>query len=315
MRTLVDASCLRGAQPTGVPNAVRELLRVNAFGLTGSIELATYGSQPPSEAEREAAPYPWNHVRLPSKAMHALCGSGLFSFERLFGRADRLFFPNLNIVGKPRLPYGLLIHDLSFLLHPPWFSPKTRAWHLAVRPARLIRGADTIFTLSPWTKQDIVALLGVPETRIRTVPLPIAQEKPLVTTQRPIPHPYFLLLGAADRRKNADIVRIAYARFRATHPNHRLVLAGCAIPVDEPGIVSLGYLSDADKATWMAHARALLYPSWYEGFGIPPHEAAMLGVPTIAAGNGALAQTCPPGTVLLPAHVPSAWHQALEGFA
>ncbi len=314
MRTLVDASCLRAAHPTGVTNAVRDLLRTNAFGLVGEVALATYGWQPPSEAERRSLPYPWVHARIPSKAMHALCGSGALSFERLFGKADRLLFPNLNIVGKPRLPYSLLVHDLSFLLRPQWFSWKTRLWHAAARPIRLITGADRLFVLSEWTRRDLVELIGIPEARITRVSLP-ASEKRTVEVPRPIAEPYFLLLGASDKRKNAEVARRAFDAFRTSHPHHRLVLAGNAEKKEGPGVISLGYLTPDERERWLAHAQALLYPSWYEGYGIPPHEADALGVRTIAAGNGAIAETTPAGVTLLPAHLPNLWRQALERHA
>lgn len=315
MRTLVDASCLRGERPTGVTNAVRELLRVNAFNLEGTIELATYGWHPPSDAERTAAPYPWRHVRLPSKVMHALCGSGLLSFDRLFGGADRLFFPNLNIVGRPRRPYDLLIHDLSFLLHPPWFTRKTRTWHALARPRRLISEAQRLFVLSEWSRHDLIDLLGIPAQRITRLTLPVPRKTDRTPLPRPLAEPYFLLLSGADARKNALVARLAFQEFRLTHPNHRLVLAGMDEPVREAGVLSLGYLTDEERTRWLAHAKALLYPSWYEGFGLPPHEAAALGIPTIATGTGALAETAPAETVLLPSHVPHLWLHALERFA
>ncbi len=314
MRTLVDASCLRAAHPTGVTNAVRSLLQTNAFGFTGEVELATYGWRPPSEAERHGLPYPWRHVRIPSKAMHALCGSGAFSFERLFQNVDRLFFPNLNIVGTPRLPYGLLIHDVSFLLRPQWFTWKTRLWHAAARPRSLISGADTLFVLSEWTRRDLIELLRVPEERITRVTLPTSKKR-TAAAPRPVAEPYFLLFGASDKRKNAEVVRQAFAAFRQSHPDHRLVLAGNAEKKEGPGVISLGYLSPDERERWLAHAQALLYPSWYEGYGMPPHEASAFGVHTITAGNGAVAETAPPGVTLLPAHLPHLWQQALERHA
>lgn len=314
MRTLIDASCLRGSQPTGVRAAVQELLKTNVFGLEGTIELATYGWNSPTESEKKALPYPWRHVRIPSKAMHALCGSGLWSFDRLFTDADRLFFPNLNIVGRPRLPYDLLVHDLSFLIQPTWFSSKSRAWHALARPQALISGAERIFVLSEWSKQDLMSLLHLPEERLHLVTFP----KPtlhLNKRPRPLPEPYFLLLSAQDQRKNADVARLAFQEFAKTHPEYRLVLVGMHKPSADVQILHVPYASDEERSTWLAHAQALLYPSWYEGFGLPPHEAATLGTPTIAAGNGVIAQTAPSGTILLPAHIPSLWQAAMERVA
>ncbi len=248
--------------------------------------------------------------------MHALCVSGLFSFERLFGKADRLFFPNLNIVGRPRLPYTLLVHDLSFFIQPRWFTPKTRAWHAFARPRALISEAETLFVVSEWSKLDLVQLLGVPMRRIQRIPVPLPVERgKKEPSLRPIPEPYFFLLSAADERKNASVARLAFQAFRDTHPRHRLVLAGTTERINEPGVRSLGYLPEHERRRWLEHAQALLYPSWYEGFGLPPHEATAVGIPTIASGSGVLAETCPPGTVLLPPHLPSAWQGALERFA
>lgn len=310
MRTLIDGSCLLDPHPTGVTIAVRQLLKEGRIPIEGEARIVSYGMEAPSQAQREIVSIPWNHRLVPSKLIHALCGSGLRSFDRLFGPTDRLLLPNLNIVGIPRVPYDLLVHDLSFLIHPWWFSAKMRAWHRLARPRTLIKHAERLFAVSEWTKQDLMQYLDIPEERITVTEIPV---HPLTrnTEPRPLAEPYFLLLSAQDDRKNARCVEIAFLEVLKTHPHAKLVLIGKRGASLHPNIIHYPYLSPTERTTWLQHATALLYPSWYEGMGIPPQEAAMLGVPVFASGSGVVARTAPKGASLLPPHRPELWKSAM----
>lgn len=310
MRTVIDGSCLLTPHPTGVTIAVRALLNEKRIPLDGDVEIVSYGVCPPTSAQTKSVSLPWNHKRVPSKFLHAVFGSRLTSFDQFFGKMDRLFLPNINIIGIPRVPYDLLIHDLSFLIHPWWFSLKMRAWHRLARPRKLIEGAERVFAVSEWTKQDLMRYLHIPEKRITVVdiPVPLVQKN---SQPRPLAEPYFLLFSAHDERKNARCIEIAFLELVKTHPCTKLVLIGKGDVPSHPNILHRPYLNNTDRVTWLEHAAALLYPSWYEGMGLPPQEAAMLGVPVITSGMSATARTAPAGSIFLSAHRPEQWKNAM----
>ena len=78
------------------------------------------------------------------------------------------------------------------------------------------------------------------------------------------------------------------------------------------GCVRLNRPADVAVNTLMKYASAFLYPSWYEGFGIPLHEAAWFGTPCIASTSGALSETAPKGTLFAPPFKPQLWTDALR---
>ncbi|MBP7005660.1 glycosyltransferase, partial [Patescibacteria group bacterium] len=298
MRTCIDGSCFLTPHPTGVTIAAQALLRSGQLDIEGG-EVVSYRLEPPTTEQKAQLPFSWTHKRVPSRLIHALCASGVSSFDRLFGPMDRLFLPNLNIVGTPHVPYDLLVHDISFLLQPSWFSLKTRIWHTCARPISLMRGADRLFTVSEWTKRDLVEVVKIPEERINVIDI-IPTSSLIVPQPRPISEPYFLLFSAHDERKNAAVARIAFDAFSHDFPTWKLVLVGAKGPSHTKNVLHLPYLAPQEHERWLQHAAALLYPSWYEGFGLPAHEATHRHIPVLAAGNDALAETAPTGTVLLP---------------
>ena len=315
MRTLVDGSCLIDAKPTGVTVAVRALLHAGRLPIEEDATIVSYSSAvSASDALAIAGTIKYTHHRIPSRLVHLLCASGITSIDRLFGPADRLFLPNLNIVGIPRIPYDLLVHDLSFLIHPWWFTRKQRLWHRLTHPKKLIQRADKLFVLSEWTKQDLIHFLQIPPEKIHKLELPVTPPS-ITSEQRPIDAPYFLVFSAQDKRKNVSCVEIAFTEFVKSHPEWKLILVGMDGASIHPSIIHKPYFNDNDRTAWLKHATALLYPSWYEGLGLPPHEAASLGVPVFASGHGSITQTVPTTTTLLPPHRPEAWLQALISIA
>ncbi len=313
-RVLVDGSCLIDPRPTGVTMAAFELLRTRVILPGDDVEIATYAVRQPISLRIKGLGFRWRHRTIPSKLIHALCSSGLTSFDRLFGPTDYVVFPNLNIVGIPKTPYALLVHDLSYLIHPWWFSLKTRLWHQLARPKTLIQKADRLFAVSEWTKRELISYLSIPEGRITVVDVP-STVLSKAATPRPLASPYFLLMSANDTRKNADVAVIAFLEFVKTHPNWKLVLVGRTGTPAHPNIIHHPYLKAEERTSWIQHAAAMLYPSWYEGLGLPPREAIELGTRCLASGIGSTTSTAPDGTTFLPPHRPEYWTEAMERVA
>jgi glycosyltransferase involved in cell wall biosynthesis len=309
MRVLFDARSLVEPNGGGVSRVGRELLSAFVATTSDEIILATTGSQKPdlsafirNEHVRHI------HLSLPNKFWSLLVLLGLTALDREIekrvGKIDVVFLPNVGFIGKLRRTYVLLVHDLSFLLEPRWFSFKTRWWHHAVRATRLIKDATRLLAVSETTKIDTVKLLSVPAERIDVIPLGISFEKKDNNDSRMASEKkYALALGANDPRKNAATATEA-VRLLKTIPRFKDVELKLLGNGSRP--------SDEELTELYLNASAFLYPSWYEGFGLPLHEAATFGVPCIASFAGALPETAPKGTVFVDPTKPHHWAKALQ---
>lgn len=327
MRCLIDGRVFLDRFPGGVTRVAEALIpAMMEVGGQDEFVLATTGvgvgarsSHPlidPGTGERTSPLRGSIHRSVPNKFVAFATWTRLTSFDRLIpGNFDVMFLPNLEMVGRPKTPYVLLVHDLSFLIEPRWFSAKTRLWHRVARAKELIRGADALLAVSERTKEDLVRLLNVPAERIRRIPLGLTNSSPNPSSPEEgnsgVPlGPYFLLLGGNDPRKNAACAMKAFEELRKT-VDVRLIVVGAGFK-PALGVTYVPRPTDAALRELMRGAAALLYPSWYEGFGLPLHEAAAFGTPIIASTAGALPETAPMGTMFAPPFKPHLWVQAMR---
>ena len=134
------------------------------------------------------------------------------SGRKKVGKIDAIFLPNLGFVGRIAMrPYILLLHDLSFLIEPRWFSLKSRLWHKAISAKRCIQNAAHLLAVSETTKRDAMRLLNIPEERITVIPIGFSLPSPAThysldrggrDKPAPTPNKYILALGGNDPRKN-----------------------------------------------------------------------------------------------------------------
>jgi glycosyltransferase involved in cell wall biosynthesis len=260
---------------------------------------------------------------LPNKLVAFLTWTGLSSFDRLFRNehADVLFLPNIEFVGRPALPYALLVHDLSFLIEPRWFNWKMRIWHKVVKPRVLIKNASALFTVSETSKHDLMRLLGIPAERITVIPMGLDETEPTdelrmtnyelrdETDNRnskfEIRNSRFILcLGANNHRKNTECVIAAHTELikQEKYKDVKLVITG-SLECPRP--------SYPDLFALMRDASVFCYPSWYEGFGMPLHEAARFGTPCIASTASSLPEIAPQGTRFASPAKPQHWLEAI----
>lgn len=310
MRILVDARPITDRTQGGVGRVSRFLVETHAAAYPDDeLVLVTTGS------ERPAPPDPLGstpnvrhlHLRVPNKCWSTLSWIDAVSFtreaERRAGRCDAAFFPNIGFLGRLTTPSVLLLHDLSFLIEPRWFTKRQRWWHRAVHAKRLIRDASCLLAVSETTKRDAVRILGIPEERIAVIP--VGPTLSVIPAEAGIPpERYALALGWSDRRKNAKTAQAAVDILRRdpAFADVRLIVIGR--DVIRP--------TDAELASLYANAAVFLYPSWYEGYGLPLHEAASFGTPCIASTSGALPETAPRGTIFANPAKPHHWAEALR---
>jgi glycosyltransferase involved in cell wall biosynthesis len=179
--------------------------------------------------------------------------------------------------------------------------PGTFPWHLRWRFARRYRrsaqAADRVLTLSQSTWRDVSKFYGVPAGRLRVVyPAPDPSFRPQGPASEEVAEararvglgsaPYFLFVGKPSRRRNLPAILDAFELHRGRHPSHRLVFVGPGefeggSRGDHPSILRAGHVPESVLRGLLADAVALLYPSEYEGFGLPVVEAMASGCPVI----------------------------------
>jgi glycosyltransferase involved in cell wall biosynthesis len=209
---------------------------------------------------------------------------------------------------RPSCPQVVTIHDL-IPLHYPDASPRLQHYFRHVVP-RVIRASAAVIAMSEATRRDLVAFYGVDPGRVHVVyqgyredffhPGP-AEEAARVRTELGVER-YLLAVGEGRPYKNIPRLLEAFARLRPRGVT--LVVAGRASPreVDLPARAAslgigdhvrfLGYVPDERLARLYRGAEAFVFPSLYEGFGIPPLEAMASGCPVVASDRASVPEVC-----------------------
>jgi glycosyltransferase involved in cell wall biosynthesis len=212
--------------------------------------------------------------------------------------------------------YVVTIHDLAIRIMPSQYDWKLR-YYYRWRLPRSLKLADMIVAVSHNTKEDIMRLYGVPAERIQVVHLGVADRflKPAGTFgERLIEQKYFLSLTTHPRRKNILGVLKAFATF-AGRCNCKYVIAGvisaeqqrellaCASDLGIRGqTILFGYADDNQLINLYRNAEFLIYPSFYEGFGLPVLEAMASRCPVIASNTSSLPEIMPDKQWLVDPH-------------
>jgi glycosyltransferase involved in cell wall biosynthesis len=219
------------------------------------------------------------------------------------------------------------IHDASFLRFPDTLEPKNLAYLRSQLPRTLAR-ADRVLTVSKTMAKDLQELCGLSADRVRATPL---GPPPLLETadgaddaarlrELGLDRPYLLHVGTLEPRKNHRFLFDLFAELEDFDGD--LVLCGMEGWRVEPileamnacprsgRIRRLRFVSDAQLGALYRHAEALLFPSLYEGFGLPPVEAMRQGCPVLASDGGSLPEIVGAGGRVLPLEL-EAWRAAV----
>jgi glycosyltransferase involved in cell wall biosynthesis len=208
---------------------------------------------------------------------------------------------NTGPLGHPR--QLVTIHDASVFANPGNFSLAFRSWYRLLIP-RLGQRAKKILTVSEFSKSELIRYCRFPETKIEVVYNGVDHiirepADPYFLLDRNIKaRSYFLCVATSSPNKNIGLVMDAL-RF-LDDLDLDLVTVGTADPkvFSEPGISrnhrmhELGYVSDSQLRALYENALCFVFPSLYEGFGIPPLEAMACGCPVIVAKTSALPESC-----------------------
>ena len=205
-------------------------------------------------------------------------------------------------------PSIITIHDLAFRRFPSFYTFKNRTYMNSMAKFSAKR-ADKIITYSDSTKKDVIKFLSIDEKKISVIPLGVedkfkpASEEEIkkIKADLGLPDNYIITLGTLQPRKNLEALIDAFARLKKDKAiPHKLVIVGekgwnneklltklAGLDIAED-IVLTGFIEDNQLPSLYSGATALVYPSLYEGFGLPVLEAMACGVPVACSNTSSL---------------------------
>lgn len=232
----------------------------------------------------------------------ATMGSRLAPFAAAVYHATTLALP-----GRSRVPLVVTLHDLI-----PWVTGGWRVigersrWWLG---RRLLRRADLVIAPSEATARDARNVANVPEDRLVVIPegvapgfVPAEGARERVAERYGITGPYFVFVGALDARKDPAGLLNSWETAKRAGADVDLVLAGAAskqAPADMGAARRLGYLDHSSLVDLYSAATCLLFPSRYEGFGLPILEAMACGCPAVIYRNSSLPEVAGDAAVIV----------------
>jgi glycosyltransferase involved in cell wall biosynthesis len=224
----------------------------------------------------------------------------------------------------------MTLYDLSFALFPETHLRVLR-WSSNVLVPRFLQACDRIIAISGSTKRDAIRLYGIPEEKIVVTPLaaeerfrPAAPDRVSeVRIRFGLPPRFLLYVGTVEPRKNLDMLLEALVRLKGQGREMPLVVAGrlgwlydgFLAKIRSLGLESLvflpGFVPDDDLPSLYTAAELFVYPSVYEGFGIPVLEAMGCGTPVLCSDASSLPEVAGDAGILLPPGNPAVWAEAI----
>ncbi len=266
-------------------------------------------------------------TRYPNKIFNYLMQKilGWPQLDRLL-EVDVFWLPHINFASFSRQSRKIItVHDLSFLRYPEFFSVRKNIWHKALSIKSRLKNFDRIIAVSENTKRDIVELVGISAEKIEVIYSGVNSElRPLkkddvgikqVRQKYNLPEKFILYLGTLEPRKNVvGLIKAFSALVKKNEvKDYYLVIAGGRgwkwqpivrawqkSPARER-IIFTGYINRKDRVYLYNLASLFVYPSFYEGFGLPPLEAMACGCPVIVSANSSLPEVAGGAAVMVDA--------------
>lgn len=345
MRIGVDVRALSGGKNTGVEEYIRNLLPIlfaldrkieyvlffNSFSGAGPDELREWSAQPNVSLAR----YSW-----PNKLLNGLFWFLGWPFLEFFtGPVDVFFFPNMNFFSlRRKTPFVMTFHDLSYEHFPHFFNKKRRLWHFLINPRKRALQARKIIAVSAFTAYDLGKTYRLERSKIEVTHLGLSQkffsagQRPSVSERQKLlkkyslpDRPFFLFLGTVEPRKNlAFLIKVFNLYKQRTGGREMLLIAGGRgwsfervlgeferSPFRED-ILFVGNVEDSDRQAFYAAAEIFLFPSLFEGFGLPPLEAMACGTPVLASASASMIEVLADRALLSNPYDVSEFEFALE---
>jgi glycosyltransferase involved in cell wall biosynthesis len=228
--------------------------------------------------------------------------------------AEVVHYPFTALMPRPSRgqPFAVTLHDVQHLDLPELFTHADFVYRRLFYH-RAARRADLVITISEFAKRSIVRHLGIPAEKVKVIPLGV--DSHLFTPNLGDRDGFLLYPARGWAHKNHARLIEAVALVRRSRPQLRLVLTGGNLDglgrlpdwVDRRGFVDQNELTDLYR-----RAAALVYPSLYEGFGLPPLEAMASGCPVAASNAGSIPEVCGDAAVLFDPTEPAAIAAGIE---
>ena len=220
---------------------------------------------------------------------------------------DAIFIPDLRPAPiSKNVKKFIMFHDLSFIHFKQTFSCKTKIWHKLLRPKKEAKEAFKIFTPSEFTKNDLILSYKIPEEKIVVISEGVDEkffpkdEVDLYEVRKKynLPKKFLLTLSTLEPRKNLNLLIDAFSLFsrKFSHEDLYLVIAGqrhdsifakTTLP-EKAKVVFPGFIKEEHKPALYSSALAFIFPSLFEGFGLPVVEAMASGAPVISSNYSSL---------------------------
>ncbi len=227
------------------------------------------------------------------------------------------------------VPSVVTVHDLAFIRFPRTFRAYNRLYlDLATRLS--VRRAARILVVSEHTRREVIGLLGVDPERVVVTPNAVrAHFRPpdpavleTFRARRGLPERFVLYVGTLEPRKNLTTLLEAYARVAQRHAAPLLVGGGKGWLYDavfqrlealglREQVRFVGYLEEEELPLWYAAATVFVFPSIYEGFGMPPLEAMACGTPVVASNTSSLPEVVGDAGLTVSPYDPAALAEAI----
>lgn len=211
----------------------------------------------------------------------------------------------VNLANLPPLIYKnkiCTIHDLSFLRNPQWFSRKYYYYYRFMTP-KIAKTCKKIITVSEFSKNEIIKLLNISNEKIINIYNSNSDTFKSIPSSKPKNNyeDYILAVSSANPRKNFKNLILAFNKLQPR--KIKLLIVGSDNKVFastglnklvnmNSNIIFTGYMSDIELAKLYTGAKLFVYPSLYEGFGIPPLEAMACGCPVVVSNTASLPEVC-----------------------
>lgn len=326
LRVAVDARCLNTEHLRGMGKSLYELIKRTSG--SGAIDWHLFGDRTdrPFHAPDQRA-----HVEVFEARGYRFATWEQFALPRAAQRigADILHAPATSMPWWQPVPTAVTIHDTI-----PWQSNQDTHWPPGFYRDRLLPSAyhraAAIITVSHTSRRDIIARWPALKPKLHVISPGVDERyleaeptlRPLEIGEQFLREPYLLYLGGADPRKrltwalqawwtSADARAAAFVVCGAESSSHDMIRRSVPRELQERLIIAPFISEDVMPQLYM-RAAAVLYPSLYEGFGLPVIEAHAVGTPVLFSDVGSLSELKGPAAVVLPVDDLAAWSRALD---
>lgn len=331
MKVGIDVRCLHDGKNTGVEEYTIKVLHqlfamdqkneyilfVNSYGGSG-FDFSQFDQYKNVSLRR---------FRIPNKVLN-------FSFwyfgrpfvDEMIGGVDVFFMPNINFIAlSKKVKLVLTMHDLSFELHAGTFSLKRRLWHHLVNPRKLCKRSAGIVAVSESTRMDIIERYHIKPHKIKRIYNGAGDEFQIISKNDPrllevkekyhLPFKFIMYLGTIEPRKNIPALVKAFDQLKhrggREFEKYKLVIAGTKGWKTEgileqmrnarftKDIIYTDMITNEDKPYVFNLASLFVYPSFFEGFGLPVLEAMKCGVPVVTSNTSSLGEVVGDAGILI----------------